>query len=208
MLVSTKLGNSSAWYNNILYKVEDSKLTLSLKDSYLENTIVLNSHFNIKFTNEFFEYIFEGIVIEINPIPPSYVKVLIKKADELVNTRFFPRYDTYIASTLKMLWNDNLYFSIVNNICLGGMAFVCDHEMDYGEEAEVCVYIPDIETICTRGKVIRKSHKNNLFSYSMQFIQMDEANSIRLSNYLTSIDEQNSNLIDFYFKNIKDKLKK
>lgn len=205
-LVSTKLGNCNAWYNNIIYKIDEDQMVMSLIDSYLENTIMINSHLDVKYSNEFFEYIFEGTVVAIEPKSPRSITILIKRAEELVNTRSFPRYDTYIASTVKLLWEDTLHFSIVNNICLGGMAFVCKRELDYGEEANVCIYIPDFEVICSRGKIIRKTRKNNIFNYSMQFVDMDEANSIRISDYLASIDGINSELKEAFEKNVKEKV--
>jgi hypothetical protein len=206
LLVSTRLGPGNVWYNNIIYKVDDTRIVLSLIDSYLENIIMLNSHFELKYANEFFEYVFEGIVVDINPKHPRCVTVLVKKAEELVNTRFFPRYDTYIASTIKKLWDDVWHFSIVNNICLDGMAFICKHELNYGDEIDICIYLPDVEVICTRGKVLRKRHTNNLFNYSLQFIQMDETGSIKLSDYLAIADEINSNLTNFFLEHVKDQL--
>jgi hypothetical protein len=206
LLVNTRLGPGNVWYNNIIYKVDDTHIVLSLIDSYLENIIMLNSHLELKYANEFFEYVFEGIVVDINPKHPRSVTVLVKKAEELVNTRFFPRYDTYIASTIKNLWDDVWHFSIVNNICLGGMAFICKHELNYGEEIDICIYLPNVEVICTRGKVLRKRYTNNLFNYSLQFIQMDEGGSIRLSNYLAIADEINSNLTNFFLEYVKDQL--
>ena len=206
-LVSTRVGTSGGWYNNIVLKLEDQKISLSLINSYLENTILVDTNMSIKYTNEFFEYLFEGSVVDIDPNYPGVVTISIKKADELVNTRFFPRYDAYLASTIKTQYDNDLHFSVVNNICLGGMAFISKVELEYGEEAEVLVYLNKHDAINVKGKIIRKNKKANYYSYSMQFTEMLEESSNQLANYLSAMDERNCHLQNHFFECIKDKLK-
>lgn len=206
MLVSTRVGTSPAWYNNIILKLDDKSITLSLIGSYLENTIMPDCPMVIKYTNEFFEYVFEGQVQDIKPSFPSCVTIQVKKVEELVNTRFFPRYDVYIPATIKPQWDQDSHFIIVNNVCLGGMAFLYRRELDYGEEAEVTVYISDKETVESKGKIIRKSQKGNLFHYSMQYTEMMEASNNKLADYLALLDEENALLQGNFFEHIKDKI--
>ncbi|MCX8131291.1 MAG: PilZ domain-containing protein [Clostridia bacterium] len=203
LIVSTRLGSSAAWYKNIIYKCEEDKAYICLLESYLENIIAKDLKITLKLTNEFFEYLFEGSISDICPEYPSHVLMTIHKVEELVNTRAFPRYDIYLPASIKPLWEDTKNFSIVTNICLGGIAFLSKHEFDYGEESEVSVYLPGNQTISGRGKVIRKSVKNGQFSYSMQFVDMTEENSIILSNYLAELDEDIAALQVNFFENIR-----
>lgn len=203
-IIRTKVGNSPAWYQNIVFKCEDDTVNIALIESYIENIIMLGTNISLKCANEYFEYLFEGVVSGINPEYPSSVTVHVTKASEMINTRTFPRYDVYLASNIKPLWDDSFHFAIVTNICLGGMAFLLKHQFDYGEDLDISVFIPEnSQSVCAKGRIIRRSIKTNFIDYSMQFNEMDEQNSIILSNYLTTLEENWITVQNDFFDNIK-----
>lgn len=190
MIVNTRLDNSNAWYYNILCKSKGNKVSVRLLDSYVQNVIMPGSTIVLKYSNEYFQYLFEGTVSEITVNDPAHVVVQVNKAEELINTRAFPRYDLYFTAQIKPLWRDVPFFCITSNIGLGGIAFLSQHQFDYGEENDVSIYLPNRQIIHAFGKVIRKCSRGNLFDYSMQFMEIDEVNSGLLSAYLQSIEEE------------------
>ncbi|MCX7710186.1 MAG: PilZ domain-containing protein [Clostridia bacterium] len=206
-VISTRIGQNSIWYRNVVYSTQDNMIQLGLTVDYLENLIMPGSKIILKHTCEYFEYIFEGIVSNIQTAMPANITVHINKAEEIINTRIFPRYDTYFASDMKPVWDDKTYFSIITNISLGGVAFASKHVYDYGEECDVCIYMPNSPKICCRGKVIRKSDKGEYIDYSMQFVDMDEENSNRVSEYLDMQGEIVEKMKADFFENVKKHLK-
>ena len=207
MIVSTKLGTGCAWYNNIVYKVTDNSVYISLLDDYIRNLVMPGSTFTVKHTNEFFEYIFEGVVSHIEVDNPAHMVINVNKTEELINTRVFPRFDINLPAYLKPVWTDLRHFAITTNICLGGMAFVSRHSFDYGEECEINVHLSDSSIVYAKGKIIRKVAKNNHIDYSMQFIEMDEDNNNLLFTHLLRVEDKNSSLQTNYFNNIKKHFK-
>lgn len=202
-VVSVKLAASSLWKQNIIYSVDDQNVSIALQDVYLYNVIMKGSAIVIKYTNEYFEYLFEGTVAKINPQYPASVLVHIDKCEELINTRAFQRFDTHLAAYVIPIWDDVNYFSVVTNISLGGMAFICKENFGYGDELNVCMYTPGSKTICVTGKVIRRSVKNSYIDYSMQFIQMLEEDSIVLSEYLDDLDSKIREMQEEYMNKIR-----
>lgn len=203
MIVLTRQGNNYAWYENIIYKCDRTSVYVSLLDSYIDHAIMPGSPLTLKCANEFFEYLFEGTVSEIHVDTPRYIVIKVTKAEEMVNTRTFPRYDTSVPAKVRSLWSETDEFAIVVNICLGGMAFISRYSFDYGEECDVFVYLPGSIQVTGRGKVIRRAEKNNFIDYSMQFIGMDEENSHRLSNYINSLEEKWAQLREHFHAHIK-----
>lgn len=198
--VSTKLklGNGLAWFRNIVYRSEGSFVHLALIDRYLENVIVTGNHITIKYFNEFFVYLFEGVIHSIQAGSPGYVVVQISEAEEIINTRLSPRYDTYLSANLKAPWDNTYYFSVITDLSYGGMAFMCAHRFDYGEEIEVTAYLPFNQIFQTTGKVIRRSLKSSVIDYSMQFVVIDEHNCSLLAKYFSRLDAENANMYELY----------
>ena len=195
---STRIGTHPAWYRNIVYKSEGSLVHLSLIDRYLENVVLPGSNIYIKFFNEFFVYLFSGIIHNIYAGSPGYIIVQITECEEIINTRLSPRYDTYLPANLKPDWDSMHRFSIITDLSYGGMAFLCTHRFDSNEEVLVNAYLPFNQIFNTRGKVVRRNIKNNIIDYSMQFTETDETNCSLLSKYFARIDAEYTALYQQY----------
>ncbi len=205
LIVSTRFSKSSTWHQNIIYKVKNNLVYTALTESYLENIIMLGSNMVIKYSNEYFEYIYEGVVSDISTESPAHIVLQINKSEEVINTRAFPRYDIYLAANIRPLEDPCPYFSIATNISLSGMAFAARYEFDYSEENGFNLLLPSQQKICAKGKIIRKSAKKDYFDYSMQFTDMDDANSTMLLSYLKRLEEKANILRSNYEKSIKNK---
>ena len=190
MLINTKIQSCSTWYKNCIYKVDNNIVSLSLLDIYIENLIMEGSELTLKYTTDYFEYLFQGTIVHITPEYPSYITINIQKCEELVNTRAFQRHDMYIPSHIKSEWDDKNYFAIITNISLGGMAFSSKQGFELGSNLSLSIYVSDNQIIHGEGKIIRKTYKDNLFDYSLQFTNMTEENTNVLSNYLAKNDER------------------
>ncbi|RCX18322.1 PilZ domain-containing protein [Anaerobacterium chartisolvens] len=203
LVASTKLGYDDTWHQNVIYRCVENIIWISLPQYYIQNIIMDGSKITIKYCNEFFEYLFEGVAFDIVPDYPAHVKVVVHSVHEIVNTRSAPRYDTYLPSRIKSCWKEAKYFCITTNISSGGVAFTAKNEFDYGEDTEMWIYLPDNQIINVQGKLIRKSAKNKLFTYSMQFSDVYGINSKLLSSYLAYLDKKNSTLQFSFFDTIK-----
>lgn len=201
-VISTKIGANNIWYRNIVYKCEDNMVSIALIDNYMENLIMPGTKMVLKQTNECFEYIFEGVVSNIQMEVPTQIWVHVNKAEEIINTRVFPRYDTYLASDIKPVCDEKKYFSIVTNISLGGIAFASSHIFDYGEECDVSIFMSREKTVLCRGKVIRRNNKGDYIDYSMQFVDMDEINNNLVSDYLETHGKNIERLKLYFFDDL------
>ena len=207
MPVSTKLNcNGSIWHANIVFRVEDNKVFMPLLDCYLENILAVGSGIALKYSNEYYEYLFEGVVSSINPRHPAYITVNVNKVKEVINTRMFPRYDAYLAINIKTPWSGACFFAVATNICFGGILFACPHKFDSGEELEIMIYLPCQSVICAKGKIIGKKPRNNLIEYCLQFIDMDEINGSLLSAYFQSLEESRARMLGHLLKEANQKL--
>lgn len=199
IIIGTKLTPNSTWYSNIIYDSEGNILRIPLTEEYLKNYILVGSTITLKHTGEYYEYLFEGIISNIDTsVHPALLTININTIEELINTRAFPRYDTHLASTVRPAWDEKPHFCIATNICLGGMAFISKSNFDYGEESEVYIYLPENLIAYAKGKVIRKSARHGYMDYSMQFIEMTEDNSNLLSSYIATLDSEMQRLKDSF----------
>ncbi|MCX7749566.1 MAG: PilZ domain-containing protein [Clostridia bacterium] len=200
--IGTRIIPDGIWHQNIVYKIENHTVYTSLLESYLENIIMVGSPIIIKLPLEYFEYLYEGTVTEIQPNYPGYVAITIKKAEELVNTRAFPRYDVCLGTDIKSPLNDNIIFSVVSNISLSGMAFVSKETYDYGDVLEIAVYLPNRSIAYAKGKIIRRNLQDTFNSYSMQFVYMDDKNSNLISKYMSTLEKKRLDMQQKYFDSI------
>jgi hypothetical protein len=204
--ISTKCGSNMAWHRNIVYKSEGNLVYLALIEQYIENIISLGATISLKFFDEYFIYLFEGVVSAINAEHPGYIIVRITNAEEILNSRLSPRYDVNLAASLKPSWDDTVYFSVISDISFGGIAFMCDHKFDYNEELDISIYLTPTEVLSAKGKVVRKIVKSSVIDYSMQFIEIDEYNCTILSRYFSSIEEEISAMHQQFLTSVKGKL--
>jgi PilZ domain. len=196
--VGTKLGAGMAWYRNIVYRSEGSFVHLALIDRYLENIIAPGMQISVKYYNEFFVYLFEGVIHSIHAGTPGYIIIQVNDAQEIINTRMSPRYDAYLSANLKATWDNTHHFSVITDLSYGGMAFISHYRFEYGEEVEVTIYLTCNQIFQTTGKIIRRSLKNSVIDYSMQFIILDEHNCSQLSKYFSRLDSENACLYELY----------
>jgi hypothetical protein len=206
MIIRTKLGQGSTWFENIVYKCNGGQVVLSLLKNYLENTVMPGSSITLKHSIQYYEYLFEGTVTDINPVYPSSITVQINKCEELINTRSYPRFETNLPSLISPEHDEKGYFSVVTNISMGGTAFFSKHQFDYGEQCGVSIYLPGNIVICAKGKTIRRTRKYDYYDYSMQFTDIDEDAKSTISQYIHSIQQNWDKLKNDYFNNIRDKL--
>lgn len=205
-IVGTKLDVCTAWYRNIIYRCEEDTVLVALLDKYLENLIIPGVRFQIRYFNEYFVYLFDGEVTGIQAQHPAYIQVRITKAEELINSRLSPRYDTYLSVRLKSVWDDTPYFAVATNLSFGGMAFTSTQRFDYGDELELSISFPDNKQINAKGKVIRRALKGNSIDYSMQFVEIDEYNTSLLSRHFSSLEDEMLAMQQKFFNEIRDLL--
>lgn len=202
-IVSTKLGSSVAWYRNIICKSNENSLWVELIVPYLENIISPGMPINIKYCNEYFLYLFEGTVTGISTGNPSFVEISVTTAEELVNTRSFPRYDTYLVCTAQTIWDEEGCFSILTNISYGGMAFMCSQRFDCGEELGIRIYLPENQQVYVRGKIINRCVLQGTYDYSLQFIIIDNEDRIKLSRHFSVLENEISTIQERFHKALK-----
>jgi len=205
LVINTRFSSRNIWYQNVVCKVKNNLVYLPLIKGYLQNIIMPGSNLIIKYSIENFEYVFEGIVCEIVVDDFAYIVLKINKSEEIINSRVFLRYDTYLAANITPCESSASIFSIILNISLTGIAFVSKYEFDYSEDNEVIILIPGHQRIYGKGKIIRKSTKNDCFDYSMQFTDMDDFNNNILASYLTQLETDMSDLQKNYEQNLKDR---
>ena len=204
-LVGTRLDNCLSWCGNIVYRSEGRIVYIALVDSYLEDAIAPGRTISIKYINEYFIYVFEGIVIKIDSEYPGYAAVRITSAEEVLNSRLSPRYDVHLAANMKPVWDSDSYPATVTDISFGGIAFICSNRFDYNEELNMEIHLHINQAIKTRGKIIKKSIKNKIAEYSMQFSDMDESSYKTLSLFFSQLEEDASVMYKHFLADIKEK---
>lgn len=207
VVVYTKLSTSNIWHQNIVYKVEDKSVSIALITGYLESIIMPGQTMTIKLTNEDMEYIFIGIIGEIQPQFPSYVKVDIHSIKDLKNSRVFPRYDVYVAANIKSENTEEDHFAIIHDISLTGMAFYSKSDFSIcNEQLNLTIFLPNKNIIVAKGTIIRKISYDSYVDYGMSYTDMQEENNNSLYSFFAVLEEEKSELKDAFFKSIKKHL--
>jgi hypothetical protein len=202
--VSTMLNSSYVWQPNTVEKVNKNTVFVPLLDGYVSSLIMQGTNMSIKYSTEYYEYIFDGIVSKINLENPGYVAININKIDKKINTRAFTRYDIYLPSNIKLMTGNTSYFSIVTNISLKGMSFTSNHEFDYNDLCSVCIHLPSSEIIDLNGKIKRKIIKDKFLDYGMHFEEISQINTKTLSEYILSLKNGDLKLQTLFFDENKD----
>lgn len=206
MSVSTRLDSGMTWYRNIVYKSKGSMVYISLLENYPEKMLTTGSNICLKYVNDYFIYLFEGMVNCICPDEPSHVAIRITSAEEIINSRLSPRYDVCLAADLRPSWDDESYSSIITDISFGGAAFMCKYKFDHNEELNVVIHLPEGDTIHTAAKVIRRDIRNAAIDYSMQFIEFNESNCNILSRFFLLIEDEIMLMYKRFISNVKGRL--
>lgn len=205
-VVRTKPGGSNTWYRDIVYGCSENIVYTALMPFHLESLVMPESGILLKYSNEFYEYLFEGKVRNICPDFPGYITIQLENIEELINTRNYHRVETYIAAVAKSSWDEEQKYGVVTNICQGGAAFTSNSDLDYGEEIEIGICLSDYSKTASRGKIVRKIQKGSNFDYSIQFTDISEEDIGRICDYMASLEEERSKMQSYFFDNIKSRL--
>lgn len=204
-LIGTRLDGNLSWRGNIVYKSEGRTVYVALLDSYLDDAVSPGRPISIKYINQYFIYIFEGVVIKVDPTYPAYIAARVTSAEEVINSRLSPRYDVHLSADMKPVWDSDSYAATVTDISYGGIAFICGSRFDYNEELDTDIRLYGNQVIKVRGKIIRKSKKNKVSEYSMQFSDMDEGSYNKLSLFFSQLEENADLMYKRFLADIKGK---
>jgi hypothetical protein len=207
MVVNTKLKNSNIWIRNIVYKAEKNMISVALLNEYLENIIMLGQSITIKYSSEHSEILFEGEIVKIRPEYPSYITIDIKDVKEIKNTRVFPRHDVYLGATVRIPDSPKERFVIIHNISYVGMAFYSKDyfEIDKGE-LDFSIFLPNKQSINTRGKINRISPKTDFADYGLQYTAMTEESNNILSFFFNLVDDEKIKLREDFINQVRKHL--
>ncbi len=206
-VVYTRLSTSNIWHQNIVYKVEDNSVSIALIPGYLENIIMPGQTVTIKLTNEDMEYLFIGDISKIQPQFPSLVTFDIKNIKDLKNSRVFPRYDVYVAASIKSENSEDEHFAIIHDISLTGMAFYSKRDFAIAsEQLNLTIFLPNKDIIAAKGTIIRKITYDSYIDYGMNYTDMQEENNNSLYSFFSILEKEKSRLRDTFFKSIKKHL--
>jgi hypothetical protein len=148
----------------------------------------------IKYTTEYYEYIFIGTVSSISLKNHGNVSVKITKVEEKINTRAFTRYDIYLPSNISLESGKTSYFSIVTNISLKGMSFTSNHEFNYNDKCKVNIHLPDMNKLSLCGSIKRKIIKGRFVDYGMHFYKVPKDTEKNLSEYILTLAHGNQKI--------------
>jgi len=203
-IVSTRLAASNIWLQNIIYRSNNHKVSISLLNEYLENIIMVGHPIVLKHTSEWNEILFESEIVEIHPDFPSHVKVNITGIKEQKNIRAFPRYDVYLASNVTAGEYVNDSFAIIHNISLVGVAFYSRVDLHPEEDnVKITMYLTNNRTVSAVGKINRKVPHTDFIEYGFQFTKMHEDNNNTLSSYFGLLEIDRTSLREEYINCIK-----
>ncbi len=207
VVVYTRLSSSNIWHQNIVYKVEDNSVSIALIPGYLESIIMPGQTITIKLTNEDMEYLFIGDISSIQPQFPSLVTVDIKNIKDLKNCRVFPRYDVYVAASIKSENSEDEHFAIIHDISLTGMAFYSKRDFSIAsDQLNLTIFLPNKDIISAKGTIIRKITYDSYIDYGMNYTDMQEENNNSLYAFFSILEKEKSRLRDTFFKSIKKHL--
>lgn len=195
-VISTRINSSGPWLYNVVCGVHGNMLDILLIDRYIEYPIFNGCNFTLKFNNNYYEYLFEGTVAEIKTASLQYITLKIIRAEEKINVRNFPRYDTHLPAGISTIWSQNESYCVITNLSLSGISFSSKSNFDVQEECFLSIYFPSGSTVLAKGKILRKSSKNAFYEYGMAFTDMTEENSQQISVYLLSLENSIAELCD------------
>lgn len=194
VMISTMLDSSYVWQKNVVEEAESNIVYISLLDCYVSSLIMQGIEMTLKYTTEYYEYIFQGIVSSISLNNHGHVAVTVNKIEEKINTRAFTRYDIYLPSNIKLESGKTSYFSIVTNISLKGMSFTSNHEFNYDDKCSVAIHLPDMVKLDLCGSIRRKIFKGSFVDYGMHFYKIPDSTAKNLSNYIMTLENGNQKL--------------
>lgn len=198
-LISFKINSKPTWSLNIITSCSGDTIDIPLTPDLMKFCLFLNAKIDIKYVNEYFEYIISGNVAKIELSGSPYISIKINDIKESVNQRVFPRRDIYLPASLTH--RNSVYFCTITNLSLGGVAFLHNQKIDFIGECEINILLEYTGTVFAKGNILRCSkhdYLDNIYKYSMMFTYMDEENSNLLHSYFHDLEASFNKLGKLY----------
>ncbi len=200
-LVSFRKLNQTPWSLNIITECTEDTLCLPFTNDLLRACLFSGTQVDIKFNNQYYEYILNCSVVKIELSRFPYILVKVDKICESPNNRLFPRLDVYLPAALST--SSSSYYCNVSNLSLGGTAFLIDQVFPENTSCEINILLEDNSSIYAKGQIVTASTENELYKYCMMFTFMEEENSNRLFSYLDALENSYASLKSKYLNNTK-----
>ena len=187
--ISTRIGLGIKWQENTVHKSTDDSITTYLLKSYVDNAILPGEKFYLKYSDGYYEYLFDGVVSNVSANSPGYIDINISNYEKHVNARNFKRYNIFIPSNIKSVTEKTSFFSIITNISMSGLSIITNHKLQKNTETEILLKLSNSNNLNLMGKITRICKKNNIIEYGLEFSKVDKQTKKKLLNYLVALEE-------------------
>lgn len=159
----------------------------------------------IKFQRQGYEYIINGQVEQKSLDMPSTLTIKYVETKKYYNLRKYIRFDIDLSSEIRERGTEliskvkcgNCWVECrTRNISKGGAMFIANVKLDFESTIDIKIRFDSSSEITANAKILRVSQLNNgEFGYGIQFIDMDEKDSILLVKEISRLEEK-------YFKSL------
>jgi len=199
MMVGVRVGTNAPWHGNVIYAVNGSTVKLAYIEKFMKDFAKPGNNVWVKYSNDYYIYYFTGKVEKFVSEPSESVLVELEHAEEMINSRLFPRYDVRLQAVIKPVWDNEAYECTVTDLSYGGAAFVCEHKFDSNEYIDMTLYLTNGKSVHVSGKVIRRrSTIGELTGHAAQFIECDNKENRQLAEYFAQLEEEASEIYRRY----------
>lgn len=195
-IVKSRKYGTERWNTNVVFEIKDDILVLDagiLEESF--NDIENGNEFELKVTQEEFEYTINACVVDISKIPIQTVTLRIESVKKYSNLRKDLRHFVYLFALVRKSKQDkDPVFATITDISLGGVAVSVSNKknannvgMNVNEEFFFEISLEDQRTICFIGTIRRKKENKDNTEYGVQIKSIDKRNKEILDEYVNEL---------------------
>jgi two-component system chemotaxis response regulator CheY len=193
-LIKTK-HYSDNWQYNIIHSFYNDVIVVDIKGSYDYLQSIINENITISVNSTDYEYIIEGIVLDMDNSPSPVGKVKVISEKKFLNARRYCRYLTNLGCNLKYSGEDIGTFSIITNLSLTGACLSTNVEMECSDKVTLNIVTSNNACLTLSGNIIWKDTSSNKIFYGVVFNNNKSDNLTILDELLSQLESIESSLV-------------
>ncbi|MCX8130203.1 MAG: PilZ domain-containing protein [Clostridia bacterium] len=163
---------------SVVQKINEREMHISIPEALIESNVLVGDCLSCQQIDGEFEYVFQGIVNDIEIKQPGSICVFIEKVSKFKNNRLFKRYSVNFQADILMAGSDESIYSIVKNISIIGAGVISKQHLykDTIITLKIATFISCDEMLEFKAKIVRIIKNENFYEYGIEIIDIDSKN--------------------------------
>ncbi|MCX7748807.1 MAG: PilZ domain-containing protein [Clostridia bacterium] len=187
--IKFSINNGTIWYTTTVESIGEDEISLAFPEMFAAVDIILGDAVKCRFTDDSFEYSFDGEIDFVKVYFPQQIKIKVtSEIERFENTRFSKRADTLFLANIVTEDEQETLHACVREVSNTGLKVISKFLIKADSDVIVHIALPVrniFDSVVTlEGKVVWSKIKANHIEYGIAITDIEDLHKNRMQQFL------------------------